>query len=158
MTIYFDIDGVLRDLCGAVGIEPEKYSCTIQGEAFTEYFNRNKHLLRLAKPTPYLEVAKAFHKYIGISILTNQPHDWRPYTLQWLYEYFGKPRPAMTYAEDDLKQAYLNDDSILIEDNPKFALLPQVILIAQPYNRFIKCTERVGTPEALFRAICRRIK
>lgn len=155
--VFFDLDGVLRDLCGAVKIEPEIYSCEIQGLSFVDFFNQNPELLLLAKPTEYFEAAYLYHKYISnIVILTNQAESWRESAAKWVELHFKDEVPEIVFAKDKL--AYLTSEKdLLIEDDPNLSDYTKVMLIDRSYNRNVSLPHyRIRRPQVLVRELLRR--
>ena len=154
--IYTDIDGVLRDLCGAAGINPTEYDCTVGAEKIPliEFFSKNLMLLSTAKPTKYFDVIQMYHRYIrSITILSAQLNTWKEPTITWLNKHF-KSSPVAIFTFDKL--FYLGKNDILIEDSPNLSDYSQVILIDQLYNRKIKLPHvRVETPKQLLNEIFR---
>ena len=154
--IYCDIDGVLRDLCGAAGINPTEWDCTVGPEklSFVDYFSAHLELLALAKPTKYFDVIQMYHNYIKpITILSAQLERWIPATNHWIGNNFI-PAPTVIYDLD--KFFYLGKNDVLIEDSPNLSDYSQVILIDQLYNRKIKLPHvRVDTPKKLLNEIFR---
>jgi hypothetical protein len=157
--IYFDLDGVLRDLNGAAGISPVEWNCKIGKDnlRYVPYFTENLNLLYIARPTLYLEVAEVFHKHYGITILTDQILSWRRITHLWVDEHFVCSSPSIVFSNDKL--SLLREGDILVEDHPYLTDYSKVILVDMPYNRGIRLPHvRVSNTHQLFREICRRIK
>jgi len=154
--IYTDIDGVLRDLCGAAGINPIEWNCKIGPEevSFIEFFSSNLMLLSIAKPTKYFDVIQMYHNYIKpVIILSAQLNPWKELTTTWVNKHFKSP-PVTIFNSDKL--FYLGRNDILIEDSPNLSDYSQVILIDQLYNRKIKLPHvRVETPKQLLNEIFR---
>lgn len=154
--IFFDLDGVLRDLCGAAKVNPKSWNELIHGEDFVEYFTKRAYLLFTAQPTEYTEVAQICRKYLegNFMLLTTQPHDWRSLTEEWVRMHF--PDWQIVYSEDKL--SFLNQGDILIEDSPNLSNYSQVLLIDRPYNQCIDLPHtRVYTPKGLFKKLIERI-
>jgi hypothetical protein len=157
--VYFDLDGVLRDLCGAAGIEPETYDCKVGpfGQSFMDFFGANPELLLTAKPTEYLHIADFYHKYISkITILTNQVESWKSSAVEWVNTYFKDDIPEVIFAKSKL--AYLSSEKdLLIEDDPNLSDYSQVMLIDRSYNRNITLPhQRIRSPRLLIRELLRR--
>jgi len=157
--IYVDIDGVLRDLCGAAGINPIEWDCKIGSEkkSFTHFFSDNLNLLVTAKTTEYFPTILFHHTTKEkITLLSAQLKMWREYTEVWLKTHFINFVPETIFTSNKLK--YLtNKEDILIEDSPNLSDYTQVILIDRPYNRNIKLPhKRVKTPWQLVKEIDRR--
>lgn len=137
--VYCDIDGVLRDLCGAAGINPVTWDCKIGSEelSFTKYFSANRELLVLAKPTEYLRTLQHYHECVEeIILLSSQPKSWQELTQVWVEKYFDRS-VIILYTTDKLKYL-VNKNDVLIEDSPHLSDYSQVIVIDRPYNRTIK--------------------
>lgn len=148
MTIFWDLDGVLRDLAQiCLGRQPSIWDEVDPKTNMTicEMVNKKPSLLIEAPATPYLTVARL---YEPITILTIQPLTWRGWTKHWIRKYimaidikfFEKP------AE---KLEYLKEGDYLIEDYPFFSNYDQIILIDKPYNRDVKVKYRVKNPKEL---------
>jgi len=156
--IYSDIDGVIRDLCGAAGINPTEWNCKIGPEelSFVDYFNRNLNLLVDAESTEYFPTLLYHHSCKeSITLLSAQVEHWKPYTEAWILQHF-KYVPEIIYASNKLK-FLTNKEDILIEDSPNLLDYTQVILIDKLYNRNIKLPHiRVKTPWELVKEIDRR--
>jgi hypothetical protein len=155
--VYFDLDGVLRDLCGAANIEPDEWDCLINGKSFIEFFDDNLDLLLTAKPTEYLHIADFYHKYISkITILTNQVVSWRRLAVEWINIHFKDDAPEVIFTKNKL--AYLSSEKdLLIEDDPNLSDYSQVILIDRSYNRNITLPHhRIRSPRLLVRELLRR--
>ena len=157
--VYFDLDGVLRDLCGAAGIEPDKWNCKVgpYNQSFVEFFGDNPELLLTAKPTEYLHIADFYNKYISkITILTNQIESWRRLAVEWINIHFKGNAPEVIFAKNKL--AYLSSEKdLLIEDDPNLSDYSQVMLIDRSYNRNITLPHRrIRSPRLLIRELLRR--
>jgi len=149
--IFSDIDGVLRDLCGAAGINPTTYKCTVGKDnlSFNDFFNENLLLLKHANVTEYFEVIHFFHNYISpVILLSAQPKLWEESTRCWIKRHF-KDNFSVIFDSDKLR--HLKERDILIEDSPLLSDYSQVFLIDRPYNRDLKLPhERIINPKQLF--------
>ena len=136
--IYFDFDGVIRNLTGVIpDLNFTDWDTLIKGEPFIEYFNDNLNLLLEAPPTEYYPVIKAYDK--DIIIITKQDNNWKDAFWQWIMIYFPDREIEVIFVEhinDKLK--YLASDDLLIDDYPKFDDYSQVILIKRSYNRNVE--------------------
>jgi hypothetical protein len=150
--IYFDIDGVTRDLCSIVFpndpfVDWDQQND--QGEGFVDIVNKNPSLCKISPPTEYLHVIKS------VSIphfLTIQPPSWRKYTIEWLDYHVGRyDVQFLDHTENKLN--FLQPRDLLVEDYPLFGDYSQVILIDRLYNRNVICARRVKTPIQLLDAI-----
>lgn len=156
--VYFDIDGVLRDLCAAAGISPVEWNCKIDGLSFIEYFSKRTDLLESAPWTEYFVPTAFYNNYIApIELLSTQPTNWIQHTTLWVVKCFETFNidPKITFTSD--KYSVLNEGDLLIEDNPNLPNYDQLLLIDRPYNRKIEKTHtRIYTPAQLIQEILRR--
>jgi len=139
--IFFDLDGVLRDLSGAVGYNPQSWEdLAPNGIGICDYLNSHKEVFVNALPTEYLAVANLFEYP---RIITHQEIDWIPYTKLWVKRYL--PKAKVTYVNHPFEKLdILGDNGILIEDYPYFPDNSKVIIIDKPYNRIASgCLARV---------------
>jgi len=159
--IYFDLDGVLRDLCGTVlGFEPDDWDYRDKdGTAFVDIVGKNKEILTTAKPTPYVDVYQwcRNHKY-KVAILTAQIKDWIPYAAIWIVNNLGIPFDLICVDKREDKLAFLQPTDILVEDYPFFKeKKDQIILVDRKYNRIADGIKRVKSPNELWVELLLRI-
>ena len=156
--IYVDIDGVLRDLCGAAGINPTTWNCKIgkEEQSFTDYFTEHTWMLVIARTTEYFEAINFYHRFIdNIVLLSMQPKSWQEYTEIWLSQHF-EDVPPIIYTSNKLDYLTHKDD-LLIEDNPNLSDYLKILLIDRPYNQEINLPhKRVNSPRQLVNELLRR--
>jgi len=156
VKIFFDLDGVLRDLSKVMGFEPESWNAKHPetGQSVMEILNGDLTLLRDAPPMPYL--SRILEEFKEIKIATVQDLPWRPYTKEWIEKYI--PRAEIIWFKDgEEKLEYCTGEhaGILVEDSPMLSDYVNVILIDHPYNRHIRFTNwgkvhvRVHNPDQL---------
>jgi hypothetical protein len=145
VKIFWDLDGVLRDLISVVGHNPQHYHEKIDGLGFVEYVTKHKHLLVSAPTTEYFSLVKGK----AITVITCQPLDWIPYTNEWLKNHL--PKAKTIFCQHPLaKMEYMKDGCLLIEDYPEFPDNSRIIMVDRPYNRNVEgCHARVYTPAEL---------
>ncbi len=149
--IYFDLDGVIRDLCTITNNgNYDTWDKPIDGLSFSEFFNQNLHLLLKAPATEYFSVIA---NYPGeIKIITVQPEPWRPNCIEWVNAYLGNRNPEIIFENDKLQ--LLSENDLLVEDYPLYEDYSQIILIDRPYNWDVKDpVARVKTPMQLWRIL-----
>ncbi len=135
--IYFDFDGVIRDLCTAIGQPFDSWDTLIDGKTFVDYIDDNLHLLLDAPPTEYYSVINNYSK--DIVIMTCQPELWRPSYEKWIDAYFSNRNVKTIFVENiSDKMRLLQKEDFLVDDYPRFNDYSQVILIKRVYNRFVK--------------------
>jgi len=152
MSIYFDLDGVIRDLVKAIGYNPQTWDDPLpDGRSLYQFFDDNPDALLSAPPTEYYGVIRDRE----IVIFTCQPERWIKNTLAWITIYLPKATPVIFQKPED-KLKLLN--GYLVEDYPNFSDYSKVILIDKPYNSHIEnCYARVWTPDGL-RDILREVE
>lgn len=151
MKLYFDCDGVLRDLATAIyGYCPDKWDTKYQGHTVLEYVNKNLDILVNAPPTRYYRTIVRFLKGKRIHIITMQSDLWRPYTEKWIEEYFDVFDVTYVKKIED-KEKLLGPDDLIVEDYPLFpkSMASKLIMIDYPYNREAECLVRITSPKQL---------
>lgn len=137
MNIFFDLDGVIRDIHKAVfGDEyiSDWDSKPKNGKGLFETVKENMSVIETALPTKYYEVISL---YEPISIISCQPDDWRPYTERWMNKYLPFSKIVYTHTAEE-KLGMLGDFDVLIEDYPNFSDYSKIILIDTTYNQNVK--------------------
>lgn len=144
MTIYFDLDGVLR-LLGRNGFihEPNDWYEKINGKTVIEIVNDNPEICELSPPSEYLNIVNNSFKHI--IILTNQLPDWIPYTERWLQNHMKIPYDVVYTKNGADKLTYLNEFDYLVEDYPGFDSYDRIALITRNYNKHIEAPIRIST-------------
>ena len=153
MKIYWDLDGVLRDLSKLVfGKDPPKWETrTSDRLSIFDAIRKDPRLLIDAPATEYLPVAL---KQKSVHILTCQPENWRTLTELWVATHLKSTDTAITFTDTSHgKLSMIEDRDYLIEDYPLFACYKKIILIDKPYNRKVEAPIRVYTPEQLERIL-----
>lgn len=157
--IYFDLDGVIRNLCIPVfGREAlywfEKTKC---GKNLIEYICANPEVLYDA---PIMEYEEVFHFLLKneapVQIMTAQVAQWIPYTLHWLHKnlpYVDIEKHLLFAERAEDKLDYLKPLDILIDDHPKYESHPQVITVDHLYNRNIVASHRVCSKDELWKIL-----
>ena len=140
--LYFDLDGVLRDLCKSTLIDPTEWNCFIDGLNFTAYFTAHIDLLWKAPPTEYLTAINALE--LDVHILSTQPDTWKDITLSWVKKNIPRVK-TVQFANN--KISLLEQGDILVEDSPNLDDYSQVIVVDKPYNKHIPFSHvRVYSP------------
>ncbi len=141
--IYFDLDGVLRNLCIAcLGHEADEwYETNDDGDNVIEIVNKNKSVLFWARQTEYFDYVN--DNLDNVTILTNQLESWKQDTEMWLFCNFDIPYKVIYTKCSDEKLTFLKDDDILFEDYPFMRSYKNVALIDRKYNRCTKVPLRV---------------
>lgn len=146
--IYFDLDGVLRDITQVyLGYTPSEWNCGIM-----EKIRLDPSLLLKAPPTEYYPIVKEYFENKTIYIITCQIQQTRKYTIEWVNKHFRNVKLIQVkYPEEKLK--YLKKGDTLIEDYPFYKPTDishiTLVLIDKPYNKSSICHLRIHSPKAL---------
>ena len=140
LNVFWDIDGVLRDLCGIVwGSEPEEWTNEFKGINIYDFVKlKDYRPLVEAESFEFIQVARSMPE---VFILSCQPVEWRKYTEEWLKRNFSDNRLFLCFVEEiEEKINFLNKakDFFLIDDYPFFSDYSKVILIDKLYNRIVE--------------------
>jgi hypothetical protein len=160
--IYFDLDGILRDLhTGVTGTSPYKiYNwewTNDDGMGFLDVVNNDLSLLLTAKPTKFFKAIMECTE--NLVILSHQAKEWRSNTTQWIYNnicipydkrvniiYVDSPKEKLNFVE--------NKHTILIDDYPFFERYTHVFLVCYPYNKHVKtCLGKIKTKQDMYNII-----
>lgn len=151
MKIWFDLDGVLRNLVREVFGHNEVTHWNYKncnGKTLVEAVNESPWICYNAEPFPYINAVN--NVMDRVDILTHQPEKWRPYTEDWLNDHI-KISYTVTYVNNPQnKLLVLGSDDILVEDFPLYPDYSNIILIDHPYNRCCNAPIRVTTPDELY--------
>lgn len=147
MKIVFDLDGVLRDLNTYVSQRykcayPNKWEYKYNGKSIFECIDEDITILEKAPATGYKSIVKAHYQHV--EIWTSQPEHWRVYTMQWINKHLGTGS-VVHFLTTEEKEAKLSkeEDTVLIEDSPKFISYDNILLIDRPYNQSVKGAIRI---------------
>lgn len=141
--IFYDLDGVIRDLCTPIwGRQAHEWNEKKDGMGLIEYVYQDLDILREAPPTEYYQTIFA---QPSVRILTCQPIEWRNPTREWLEKYFGAhcDVEAIFVSAPSEKLARLKPSDVLVEDYPFFEDYSQIALIDRPYNQNVKAPIRI---------------
>lgn len=132
LTIFFDIDGVVRRLDKAcLGFEPDRWNVTNdEGLNVVQIVNKDPSICERCEPSEYLKFVNTLNKVV---FLSNQLPSWIPYTNTWL-ENNVKTDYEVIYTDNN-KFEYMNDGDMLFDDYPLFDDYNKVMLVDRLYNR-----------------------
>jgi len=150
MAIFFDIDGVLRDVVTPIFGKQDVFwdELTIDGKSIVQFIEENPSVLETAPAFDYIYVALEYE----VNFLSCQPYHWRKYTNRWLHKHFPIRHLEgrviyVTHAK--FKMEYIKDGDILVEDYPHFENYNNIILVDRSYNQKTNASIRVYSPEEL---------
>jgi len=134
--LYFDCDGVLRDLFTyTMGIEQKDWNEKVNGKDFFETIEEDRTILNKCHETQYLPIIVSMCP--EVNILSSQPVQWREYTNKWIDDKI-KPfcKCNIQYVSKPFeKMKHLKDGDMLVEDYPFFEDYSKIVLIDHLYNR-----------------------
>ena len=144
MTLYFDLDGVLREFGSYVlGYEPTHWDAiNTEGKTVIQIVNERPEICLECPETEYLPIV---NKYLdNIIILSNQLPLWAPYTSQWLNNHIKIPYRVIYTSGPEEKLRVLKSKDVIVEDYPKFLDYSQVALITRSYNKHLDVPCRIS--------------
>lgn len=145
--IYWDVDGVLRNLTGLVwGEDPEHWdTLSPSNEDIFDILKKHPEYYLDAKAFKNVQVAKDYEAHHGsITFLTHQKSEKaQKYTSLWLASHFKNFNINFVDSMLD-KESYL-EHGFLIDDCPLFKDYSKIILVHHRYNKHIQAPMRVFT-------------
>jgi hypothetical protein len=144
--IYWDLDGVLRNLVHFASCEVTEWDQLIDGVDLFKFIGDRLNVLEEAPEFPYVSVANSLDVLV---IMTNQPVNWISYTERWISKHL--PLAERIYVNKiESKLKYLRDGDLLVDDYPYFTDYSKIILVDRPYNQNVESPlARVHNPEEL---------
>ena len=151
MKLIYDLDGVLRWLTAVPRDwrEPLDWDEPLPtGQNVFEYFGEKLERLCYAPVTEYYSTIVK-DRNAKLTIVTHQPKEWVLYTEKWIHVYI--PMATVFYVgSSEEKMEHLNEETLLVEDYPKFKDNSKIVMIDRAYNREVKdCYKRIHSPEEL---------
>jgi hypothetical protein len=142
VKIFWDLDGVLRDLCTPIfGHEPSVWHhINEQGKDAVDIIEADLCILATAPPTEYFDYVVQNHA--PIHLVTHQKEHWRPFTIEWFKQFLDIPF-IVNYVRPEHKLDFVGEGNYIVEDYPMFSDYSKVILVDRMYNRHIKSPIRV---------------
>lgn len=143
--IYFDLDGVIRDLCQyAFGKYPNTWEYQINGKGIIEIFNDDKPGLFLSPVTEYYSFIKTLDH---ITIITFQLESWIPFTKVFLSTRFKPDQYNVIWVNSfQEKLDIVKEGDYIVEDYPFYTKefsSKRCIMVDMPYNREVSAFQRV---------------
>lgn len=128
--IYFDIDGVIRNLHSVFKKDFKKW------EDFTEihYGQIERDPQRFFQDAPHFEEMRKLISNIDVKVfLTSSPEKYEIYTRKFILNLF-KDAKVIFSGDQTSKLSYLGPDDFLVDDYPYYND-PRVILVEREYNK-----------------------
>lgn len=135
--IFFDIDGVVRNLCGVHSSDRMEWSTNIGDDSLCSHIDKNLQELVASPETPYCKIVREYGIKFGLTFISHQHPSWRGPTCEWLNNHFGDiscVNVIFTAEGGDSKLQFLKPWDLIVEDYPMFSDNSQVIMIDYPYN------------------------
>jgi len=131
--VYFDVDGVLRDLTSYFNLSDNEWDEKINGKSIMDVISSDFSCLEKMPETAYLKIVQQFtHAPHIITTQIEQPA--KHATAKWLAKRFVLPQVKFTESSVE-KAALLNEDDRIFDDHPKFPESNKLIIIGHGYNR-----------------------
>jgi hypothetical protein len=148
VIVFWDIDGVLRDLVKGLDIELQM---SWEDNKIVESVEEDFSVLVNSPALPYLDVLLNFlnrgHSNLEHIILSANPESWRKYTNQWLNEHGLKGVKRIFTDTLEEKLDYLDAPNVvLIDDYPYFVDYSNILLIDHSYNKSARPLVRIKSP------------
>jgi hypothetical protein len=149
-VIYWDLDGVLRDISTATfGFHvPTWHHKGDDGKGIIQRVNDNISLLVKAPKTEYADIVERAYEVLDepLHILTVQPKRWQSYTRLWIMNNLSRIDCEITiFAHANEKYEYFMADGngILVEDHPCLPSYERIVLVRRPWNSSVNHAHKV---------------
>ena len=146
--VYFDVDGVLRDIVKYLGTTDNEWDVRVNGKSIMDIITADFSCLKKMPDTQFVPVVRAFTQEPNICSSQIEPLAQK-YTTEWLQERFRNPQITYvgkgSYSE---KEAVLNENDRIFDDHPKFPENNKLIVVGHGYNAQKKGF-RVETPDEM---------
>lgn len=133
--VYFDVDGVLRNITGYFGVPDNDWDIQVDGKTIYDMILADFSCLEKMKSTEYVPVVQKFTKspYI-ISTQIEQPA--KVATAKWLADRFALPQATFVGEGSSAEKVkLLAEDDRIFDDHPKFPESNKLIIVGHGYNR-----------------------
>jgi hypothetical protein len=161
--LVFDIDGVIRDLTGAMCQKhnlptPQVWYYYHDGLSYMDYLRKDRSIYLTAQPTEYFQVIKqiiveCLSVDVPVELWTHQTdHNFCALTRDWVAQHLPICNGLIKFKTGDEKIDSLSVNDLLVEDNPTLKSFDNVVLIDRIYNQSVVCS-RVKSPQELKRYI-----
>ncbi len=148
MTLYFDLDGVLREFGTYIlGYEPDHWNATRDGKTVIEIVNEHPEICLYCPETKYLKIVNEYMD--KITIMSNQLPSWMTFTNRWLNNHIKIPYEVIYTSGPKEKLAMLEPGDFIVDDYPCFPDYSQVALITYAYNKHLDVPIRISSTEQL---------
>lgn len=150
MVIYWDLDGVLRDISTATfGYHVPTWNYKGEdGKGIIQRINDAPSLLVKAPKTEYAELVERAYEILDapVHILTVQPKRWQSYTRLWILNHFSRVECRITifaHANDKFQYFMQSEPGLLVEDHPCLPSYDRVVLVRRPWNSSVNDAHKV---------------
>jgi len=146
--VYFDVDGVLRDVNTYFGISDEDWDAKVNGKTIYEIVVSDFSCLENMRPTDFVPIVQKFTKHPYILSAQIEP-EAKEATTKWLYKHFKNL--YITYVGKGVykeKEAVMHENDRIFDDHPQFPESNKLIILGHGYNGH-KSGFRVNTPDEM---------
>jgi hypothetical protein len=132
--VYFDVDGVLRDIVGYFGTPDDDWGVKVDGKTIYEKITEDFSCLEKMPAMDFLKTVKKFTDTPNI-ISTQIEDEAREYTKKWLLKYFkGANMIFVGEGSSKEKDVILKANDRIFDDHPKFPSSNKLIIVGHGYN------------------------
>ena len=146
--VYFDVDGVLRDVIGYFGVPDDDWDVKVDDKTIFQEIGKDFACLEKMPPTDFVPVVQKFTKMPYISS-TQIESEAKEATTKWIKNYFKNA--YLTYVGkggSKEKEAVMNENDRIFDDHPQFPESNKLIILGHGYNEH-KSGFRVNTPDEM---------
>jgi len=143
--VFFDVDGVLRDIVGYFGTSDDSWDVKVDGKTICEKITEDFSVLADMPPMDFVKVVKDF-THTPFIMSSQQEPEAQKFTNLWLKKYFGAASGVyVTEGSYRTKDSLLKENDRIFDDHPKFPESNKLIIVSHGYNEH-KQGLRVNTP------------
>jgi len=153
--IFFDLDGVIRDLSEEVWpgqVEEEWDKPAPDGRNIFDYINDNIDILLTSPQTKFCRVIRFFNP----TILTSQPENWRINTTIWIKKNCPEYNKIIFVSKPEEKLNIVTKNDWLVDDYPLFPkelYNENILLIHHKYNENVSSKFRIKKASTLMQVL-----
>jgi len=130
--VYFDVDGVLRDIVKYFGTSGNSWDEMVNGMTIYEAITKDFSCLDKMEDMQFVPTVQKFSKSPHILTCQLEP-EAKMYTAMWLSRRFALPQVKFVNSSAE-KATLLNPDDRIFDDHPKFPESNKLIIVGHLYN------------------------
>jgi len=131
--VYFDVDGVLRDMIGYfLGTPDDDWDARVDGKNLYEKLEEDFSVLERMPPMDYVPVVRQFTDRPDI-ITAQIEEEAREATTRWVLKHF-RDANIIFVGNSEEKNSLLSENDRIFDDHPRFPWSPKLIIAGHGYN------------------------